>query len=128
MACSVSGYADNMGRLSTHVLDVSRGEPARGVVVDLHALRGHDRVYLTTATTNSDGRTPEPLLSGENLKTGVYELTFHAGDYFRAMGTELSDPPFLDQVVIRFGLADATANYHVPLLIAPYSYSTYRGS
>jgi len=127
-ASLVSGCADNMGRLSTHVLDVSRGVPARGVVVDLHLLRSRDRLYLTTATTNSDGRTAEPLLSGENMKAGVYELTFHAGDYFRAMGTELSDPPFLDHVVIRFGLADATVNYHVPLLIAPYSYSTYRGS
>lgn len=117
-----------MGRLSTHVLDVSRGEPARGVVVDLHVLRSGARLHLTTAITNSDGRTAEPLLSGENIKAGVYELTFHAGDYFRAMGTELSDPPFLDQVVIRFGLADAASNYHVPLLIAPYSYSTYRGS
>jgi 5-hydroxyisourate hydrolase len=117
-----------MGRLSTHVLDASRGEPARGVVVDLHVLRRGERLYLTTATTNSDGRTTSPLLSGENMKAGVYELTFHAGDYFRAMGIELSDPPFFDHVVIRFGLADATANYHVPLLIAPYSYSTYRGS
>ena len=117
-----------MGRLSTHVLDASRGKPAGGVVIDLHVLRSRERLYLTTATTNSDGRTTAPLLSGENMKAGVYELTFHAGDYFRAMGTELSDPPFLDQVVIRFGLADATANYHVPLLIAPYSYSTYRGS
>ena len=110
------------------MLDTSRGEPARGVVVDLHVLRNSERVHLATVTTNSDGRTAEPLLSGEIMKAGIYELTFHAGDYFGAMGTELSDPPFLDQVVIRFGLADATANYHVPLLIAPYGYSTYRGS
>ncbi len=83
---------------------------------------------LKTVNTNADGRTGEPLLSEQDMHAGVYELTFHAGDYFRAMGTVLADPPFLDQVVIRFGLADATANYHVPLLIAPYSYSTYRGS
>ena len=117
-----------MGRLSTHVLDASRGEPARGVVVDLHMLRDGERLHLTTVTLNSDGRTGEPLLSEQNMQAGVYELTFHAGDYFRAIGTVLPDPPFLDQVVIRFGLADAGANYHVPLLIAPYSYSTYRGS
>jgi 5-hydroxyisourate hydrolase len=117
-----------MGRLSTHVLDTSRGEPARGVVVDLHLLRSGERLHLITATTNNDGRTTAPLLSDENMKAGVYELTFHAGDYFRVMGVELSDPPFLDEVVIRCGLADATANYHVPLLISPYSYSTYRGS
>jgi 5-hydroxyisourate hydrolase len=117
-----------MGRLSTHVLDASCGEPARGVVVDLHRLENSQRVYLKTICTNADGRTNEPLLSGDAVEAGVYELTFHAGDYFRAMGAKLADPPFLDQVVIRFGLADASANYHVPLLIAPYSYSTYRGS
>jgi len=117
-----------MGRLSTHVLDASRGEPARGVVVDLHLLRNGERLHLATAATNADGRTSEPLLSGQNMRSGVYELTFHAGDYFRTMGAVLADPPFLDQVVIRFGLADPAANYHVPLLLAPYSYSTYRGS
>jgi 5-hydroxyisourate hydrolase len=117
-----------MGRLSTHVLDASRGEPARGMVVDLHLLRNGERSHLKTVATNPDGRTNEPLLSGDALAAGVYELTFHAGDYFRGLGAQLPDPPFLDQVVIRFGVTDAAANYHVPLLIAPYSYSTYRGS
>src|SRR3954468_8545392 len=106
-----------MGRLSTHVLDVSLGLPARGVAVDLHILQGTQRLRVTSATTNNDGRTAEPLLVGENMRVGIYELTFHAADYFRAMGIDLSDPPFLDQVVIRFGLANAAANYHVPLLI-----------
>jgi 5-hydroxyisourate hydrolase len=117
-----------MARLSTHVLDASRGTPAFNVVVDLYALRNGERRHIKTVTTNQDGRTDEPLLSGESLEPGVYELTFHAGDYFRRAGVELTDPPFLDEVVVRFGLADAAGRYHVPLLLAPYSYSTYRGS
>jgi 5-hydroxyisourate hydrolase len=114
--------------LSTHVLDTSRGTPARNVVVDLHILRNGERRLLKTAATNQDGRTDEALLSGERIEPGVYELTFHAGDYFRSAGTELTDPPFLDEVVVRFGIANGAGNYHVPLLLAPYSYSTYRGS
>ena len=117
-----------MATLSTHVLDTSRGTPARGLVVDLHMLRNGVRQLIKTVTTNQDGRTDEPLLSGENIESGVYELTFHAGDYFRRAGTELTDPPFLDQVVVRFGIAGPAGNYHVPLLLTPYSYSTYRGS
>ena len=108
------------------MLDTSRGIPARNVVVELHAIRSGQRVLLKTATTNQDGRTE--LISAENIEAGIYELTFHAGDYFRGSGVELTDPPFLDQVVVRFGIADASGNYHVPLLLAPYSYSTYRGS
>jgi 5-hydroxyisourate hydrolase len=117
-----------MARLSTHVLDTSRGKPAQNVAVDLHSCFGGERRHIKTVVTNADGRTSEPLLSGDRLETGVYELTFHAGDYFRALGIGTSDPPFLDQVVIRFGLADPSANYHVPLLLSPYGYSTYRGS
>ncbi len=117
-----------MGRLTTHVLDTSRGKPAQNLAVDLHICLNGERRHLKTAVTNAEGRTDEPLLSGHNLETGVYELLFHAGDYFRKAGIELPDPPFLDDVVIRFGLADAGGNYHVPLLLAPYSYSTYRGS
>ena len=117
-----------MARLSTHVLDTSRGGPAQGVRIELSIWRDGRPQPVKTLASNADGRTDEPLLSGDSLEPGVYELTFHAGDYFRQTGIELSDPPFLDQIVIRFGIADATGNYHVPLLLAPYGYSTYRGS
>jgi 5-hydroxyisourate hydrolase len=117
-----------MARLSTHVLDVARGKPAQGVLIELHALRGHTRKHIKTTTTNAEGRTNEPLLSGDHIETGSYELTFHAGHFFRAQGMALPDPPFLDQIVIRFGIADPHGHYHVPLILSPYSYSTYRGS
>jgi 5-hydroxyisourate hydrolase len=113
-----------MARISTHVLDTSRGKPAQGLAIDLH----FGAKLVTTAVTNIDGRTDQPLVSGDRLETGVYELTFHAGDYFRAMGVTLTAPPFLDEVVVRFGVADPVGNYHVPLLLSPYGYSTYRGS
>src|ERR1700761_8540258 len=117
-----------MARLSTHVLDTSRGKPAQNVIVDLHICSSGARQHIKSTCTNQDGRTDEPLLSGERIATGIYELTFHAGDYFRSIGVELTDPPFLDDVVIRVGLADPNGNYHVPLLLSPYGYSTYRGS
>jgi 5-hydroxyisourate hydrolase len=117
-----------MARLSTHVLDTARGLPAAGVIVQVHLLRGNARAPLATATTNADGRTDAPLLSGEQLETGTYELTFHLGEYFRRCGLALTDPPFLDAVVVRVGIADAGGSYHVPLLVSPYGYSTYRGS
>lgn len=113
-----------MARLSTHVLDTSRGAPAGGLVVDLYA----GNTLLKSVATNAGGRTDEPLLATERLPTGEYQLIFHAGDYFRTLGLSLPDPPFLDQIVIRFGIADASGDYHVPLLLSPYSYSTYRGS
>ena len=113
-----------MARISTHVLDTSRGEPARGLAIDLHF---HGKL-LTSAVTDLDGRTDQPLVSADRLEPGVYELTFHAGDYFRRAGVNLSDPPFLDEVVIAFGIADPHGDYHVPLLVSPWSYSTYRGS
>ena len=111
-----------MARLSTHVLDTSLGQPAEGLVVDLHVCADGERQHLKTAATNADGR----LLMADELSPGVYELTFHAGSYFRAAGVALADPPFLDDVVVRFGVAGG--NYHVPLLLSPYGYSTYRGS
>ena len=112
-----------MARVSTHVLDTAHGRPAAGVVVHLHEWRDGGRRLLATASTGPDGRIP-----GQNVTAGIYELVFQAGDYFRAAGTNLSQPPFLDEVVIRFGVADAAAHYHVPLLLSPYGYSTYRGS
>jgi 5-hydroxyisourate hydrolase len=113
-----------MAKLSTHVLDISRGGPAQGIAIELRL----DGRLVRSAITNMDGRTDQPLVLADRLETGVYELVFHAGDYFRAAGVELSDPPFLDVVVIRFGVADPAGNYHVPLLLSPYGYSTYRGS
>jgi len=117
-----------MARLSTHVLDISRGSPAAGVLVELHVVAGSDRRAVASAVTNADGRTDNPLLSGDRLDIGVYELTFHAADYFRRSGVALADPPFLGDVVIRIGVADPHGHYHVPLLLTPYGYSTYRGS
>ena len=117
-----------MARLSTHVLDTARGLPAAGVVIDLHRLNGDAREPVATTVTNSDGRTDTPLLSGDAIPTGIYELVFHAGDYFRSAGVLLPAPAFLDHVVVRVGLADASGNYHVPLLLSPHGYTTYRGS
>jgi 5-hydroxyisourate hydrolase len=109
-----------MPSLSTHVLDTSRGKPAAGVVVELLA----GGTLLAAAATDADGRVPRDVF-GE-LPAGPYELVFRAGEYLRAMGTSLAEPPFLDEVVIRFGIAEG--HYHVPLLLSPYGYSTYRGS
>jgi 5-hydroxyisourate hydrolase len=117
-----------MGHLSTHVLDTSRGLPAAGVVVEVRLVRGNESTRVAAATTNAQGRTDAPLLMGDPLERGTYELTFHVGDYFRRAGVALSDPPFLDRVVIRVGIADSNAGYHIPLLISPYGYTTYRGT
>jgi len=116
-----------MGRLTTHVLDTVSGIPAQGMRVELHRLDPGPQALVTIDTT-ADGRAPTPLLEGADLRTGNYELRFHVAAYFRARGARLSDPPFLDVVVIRFGIGDAAQNYHVPLLASPWSYSTYRGS
>jgi 5-hydroxyisourate hydrolase len=112
-----------MGRLSTHVLDTSVGRPGAGVRLVLR----RDGEVLVDIRTNADGRTDKPLLEGAAFRTGAYELTFHVGDYFRARGTPLADPPFLDVIPLRFSIAD-DADYHVPLLVSPFGYSTYRGS
>ena len=118
-----------MGRLTTHVLDTSAGRPAKDIAIDLHRLDGSGmRSPVVSRRTNADGRCEGPLLEGPALLRGTYELVFHAGRYFADQGVALPTPPFLDQVVIRFGIADPAAHYHVPLLISPYGYSTYRGS
>ncbi len=116
-----------MGKLTTHILDATHGCPANGVTIQLYRLDDRTRLEIVNATTNSDGRTDEPLLENGELHKGVYELEFHIGDYFRKK-VELADTPFLDVVPIRFGINDADAHYHVPLLASPFSYSTYRGS
>ena len=118
-----------MPRLSTHVLDTASGRPAAGVALTLSRI-DHDgrRAVLVRAMTNVDGRTDQPLLAGETLETGTYELEFEAGGYFRTLGLDLPQPPFLDVVPIRFGIADPYGHYHVPLLVSPWSFSTYRGS
>lgn len=118
-----------MGRLSTHVLDVVRGGPAAGVGLTLRRLAadGTGQVLVETKT-NQDGRTDAPLLSGETFRPGTYELRFAVGAYFASAGTAVADPPFLDEVPIRFTLAEPDGHYHVPLLVSPWSYSTYRGS
>lgn len=116
-----------MGRLTTHVLDTATGKPAAGLKIELFLLDG-GMVYLKTVHTNTDGRVDGPLLEGVALVHGHYELRFHAGDYMRAMGVDLPEPAFLDIIPIRFGIANASQHYHVPLLLSPYGYSTYRGS
>jgi len=117
-----------MGRLSTHVLDTALGKPAAGVVIRLYRVSGTSHKKIATVTTNADGRTDAPLLSGDDLTAGVYELVFCAGDYLRTTGQAGEGIAFLDEIPIRFGVPDAGAHYHVPLLISPFAYSTYRGS
>lgn len=115
------------GRLTTHVLDTATGRPAAGLSIALFRFDGAARTHLKTVMTNADGRCDAPLLAGADFRTGEYELVFAAGDYLRRQGTELPEPAFLDSVPIRFGMAELVP-YHVPLLISPYGYSTYRGS
>jgi 5-hydroxyisourate hydrolase len=116
-----------MSRLTTHVLDTASGMPAADLLIELVLLDGGG-VALKKVTTNRDGRVDGPLLEGAALLKGHYELRFHAGDYFRKNGTKLPEPAFLDVIPIRFGISDPGQHYHVPLLLSPYGYSTYRGS
>jgi 5-hydroxyisourate hydrolase len=118
-----------MAGLTTHVLDTTRGKPAAGVLIELHAI-GEDgaRRLVASARTNADGRTDAPLIAPGEGQIGTFELSFHIGAYFRAQGSMSASPPFLDVVPIRFAIADPKAHYHVPLLASPWSYSTYRGS
>lgn len=116
-----------MGRLTTHVLDTAHGTPGAGIAVTVYRLDGPRREVARTVT-NHDGRCDAPLLEGAALEAGKYEIVFAAGDYFRALGLKLPEPPFVDKVALRFGIANTDQHYHVPLLVSPWSYSTYRGS
>jgi 5-hydroxyisourate hydrolase len=121
-----------MGKLTTHVLNVAAGIPAAGMHIELRAAAAASSTAvappLAVVQTNADGRCPAPLLDGAALRIGRYTLTFHVAAYYRALGQALPEPPFLDEVVIAFGIADPHKDYHVPLLVSPWSYSTYRGS
>ncbi len=117
-----------MAGLSTHILDTSAGRPGAGVRISLHRLDKGSRELLGEYTSNSDGRVDKPLLTEQTAAVGQYELCFFVGDYFRAQGVATAEPAFLDDVVIRFAISDTAQHYHVPLLISPWSYSTYRGS
>ena len=117
-----------MGKLTTHVLDTVQGRPAAGMAVRLYRLDGGEPRLLQSLNLNGDGRCEAPLLQGEALEAGRYRLVFGVAAYFRAQGTALPEPAFLDEVPLDFGIADARAHYHVPLLASPWSYSTSRGS
>lgn len=115
-------------KLSTHVLDTAHGCPAEGMQIELWSLAGKQPKLIKTVRTNADGRTDHPLLDAGEVEPGFYELIFYVGDYFAGKTTNYPDLPFLEKVPVRFGVADATAAYHVPLLVSPWAYSTYRGS
>ena len=116
-----------MGYLTTHVLDTAHGCPGQAIDIAVYRV-SPQRELLAEVLTNAEGRCAQPLLDGSDFTVGVYELVFSVGAYFRARGVALPEPAFLEQVVVRFGIADESEHYHVPLLISPYSYSTYRGS
>ena len=117
-----------MGRLTTHVLDTASGRPAAGLRIDLYRRDGEAREQILSVTTNDDGRVDAPLMQGDDMAAGRYEIVFHAATYVRAGGTTLPEVPFLDEIVIAFGIDNQEQHYHVPLLLSPYGYSTYRGS
>lgn len=117
-----------MSRLTTHVLDTAHGKPGQGIKIELFKIVDNSKTLLLSKITNQDGRCDGPLLEGDAFEAGVYELNFHVGSYFSGMGVELPKPNFLDVVVLRFGVADPSQHYHVPLVASPWSYSTYRGS
>jgi 5-hydroxyisourate hydrolase len=117
-----------MGRLTTHVLDIAAGSPAQGLAIELLRVEGERGRVVQRIETNADGRCDKPLLEGDALTVGEWELAFHVADYYRSRGATLPDPPFLDVVRVRFGVSSAAQHYHVPLLVSPWSYSTYRGS
>jgi len=117
-----------MGKLSTHVLDITAGKPGAGIRIELYAVAPDGKKLLKQTLTNQDGRCSAALLEGPEFQAGQYELTFAAGDYFASQGHVLPAPRFIDLVTIAFGIADPEQNYHVPLVVSPWAYSTYRGS
>lgn len=117
-----------MGRLTTHILDLASGKPAAGLKLALFRVEDGRAASVVSTATNTDGRVDKPLLEGSAFRTGIYELRFQAGAYFDTQGLDLPAPKFLDEVVLRFGIANADQHYHVPLLLSPFGYSTYRGS
>ncbi len=116
------------GYLTTHVLDTARGQPAGGLEISLYRIEGTKRSHLARMMTNTDGRTDKPILPKDQFTPGTYELVFEAGAYLDTVGTPPEQPRFLDQIPLRFGISDPDAHYHVPLLLSPFGYSTYRGS
>ena len=116
-----------MTKLTTHVLDVYSGKPGKGIKVDVYYLKNNDRKKIKSIILNDDGRASEPLAEGDNFLEGKYEIVFYIGDYFKKLNNS-KNIPFLDDVIIRFGISNSKENYHVPLLVSPWSYSTYRGS
>ncbi len=117
-----------VGRLTTHILDLASGKPAAGLKLALYRVESGQAAPLVSTGTNIEGRVDKPLLEGSAFRTGIYELQFQAGAYFDAQGLDLPEPKFLDEIVLRFGIANADQHYHVPLLLSPFGYSTYRGS
>lgn len=118
-----------MTGLTTHVLDTALGQPAADLKIDLYRLNGRERTFIKTVFTNDDGRVDGgAIITSDDLETGQYELVFHAGDYLRRIGATISEPAFLEDIPLRFAIADVTAHYHVPLLLSAHAYSTYRGS
>jgi 5-hydroxyisourate hydrolase len=116
------------GKLTTHVLNTAQGCPGNGIPIELWLIRDNTRSLIKTLITNADGRTDEALLTADTWRSGTYELVFHVGDYFAQRAIGLTDPPFLDIIPIRFSIADIHQHYHIPLLVSPWAYSTYRGS
>ena len=116
-----------MTKLTTHVLDIYSGKPGKGIKVDLFYINGNEKTKLNSIVLNSDGRSDGPLIENDNFKNGKYELVFYIGDYFKSI-LNSETTPFLDDVIIRFGISKNNEQYHVPLLVSPWSYSTYRGS
>ena len=116
------------GKLTTHVLDTGHGKPASGLKIELCKIEREGTATLKTVVTNVEGRTDEPLLEGDDLLVGVYEIVFHVGEYFAHLYGDVTRPRFLDKVPVRFGVSDHNANYHIPLIVSRFGYSTYRGS